>query len=298
VLTKVLDAIERGNIQGDWRSIQPGNDSWTVNAVTGYGSQVDIPAFHHPIFVESKTEHGKGTTYVDVRQYGKVDVRKDAWAPTNTPAYTAELDRAKLQQLWCGPMGLSLQDVSALPMALFASWISQAIRRRFNLDPLEQYQLNILAAIYYYHLFRNGGLDGENEKVAVAGRLVKALRVKADDVLSMLDKLSAAMPEGVGDLKAFCAATEIVTESIRLRELNPGVLIQFLGGTWIGPNKVEVVGVALEHPPTWLAMLRQALQDRGYKNSGITQIVEYKTQAERQQLAQALTRLVTYYDGN
>ena len=50
---------------------------------------------------------------------------------------------------------------------------------------------------------------------------------------------------------------------MRTEKLTPAVIYQMMGSLWYGGSGYEVTGVALEHPPTWLAMLWYAANERG-----------------------------------
>jgi hypothetical protein len=65
-----------------------------------------------------------------------------------------------------------------------------------------------------------------------------------------------------------------ITDSVRLKDFNAGVLFTLLGNTWFGANAKEMIAVATEHPPTWIAMLLSAFTERTFKNSQIAKILE------------------------
>jgi hypothetical protein len=44
--------------------------------------------------------------------------------------------------------------------------------------------------------------------------------------------------------------------------------------SWYGTNAKEIISVALEHPPTWAAIVFTALNERTFKNSMIYKIAE------------------------
>ena len=44
--------------------------------------------------------------------------------------------------------------------------------------------------------------------------------------------------------------------------------------SWFGSNAKEILAVALEHPPTWYAIVFSSLEERTYKNSMIARVAE------------------------
>ena len=67
------------------------------------------------------------------------------------------------------------------------------------------------------------------------------------------------------------------------------MLYNALGNSWFGSNKTELISVALEHPPTWVAMIYTAVNDRGYRKSQIGAIA---LNSARKQSDKLLTRNV------
>jgi hypothetical protein len=171
--------------------------------------------------------------------------------------------------LWVKENPLWLRDVSQAPMALFASWVSENVAKRFALDPREQFRLGILAAIFYTSQFSDAVELDEREKLRIIGAVTRALRASAQDVMDIFDKVSV-----VNNVFEFCSHAEAVTESIRMKELNVGVLYTILGGTWFGANAKEMVAVALEHPPTWIGILLSAFTERSFKNSQLSKLAD------------------------
>ncbi|MOA32236.1 hypothetical protein D3C78_1534380 [compost metagenome] len=60
----------------------------------------------------------------------------------------------------------------------------------------------------------------------------------------------------------------------RTGELQYGDLFALISTSWFGVNSRENVGVALEHLPTYIAMLYMAIAERSYRKTVITQRAE------------------------
>lgn len=239
------------------------------NIYTLYGNTVTsnaVPAFANPILMNYNKED---ILVIDVRSFGRYDSQTAEFKIQNKPDYTLALNRAKLNSVWLSERSSLLQTVSSIPMTIFASWISESIGRRFALNPKEQFDLGILAAIFYNSQFNNEEELDERNKLRIINTITRNLRASAQDVITILDKTN-----NIRNVTDFCKNAEIVTESIRLRELSPGILFTILGGTWFGTNAKEMVAIATEHPPTWIAILMAAFNERTYKNSVIVKITE------------------------
>lgn len=264
VMRKTVDAIQVAFTHGSLG----GNIEGGIWLIEGGTSMADaIPAFAHPLAFEYHTKEER--VVVDVRGFGKWDAMQNVYRIRNEMEYQLAVHRGNLNRIWIEQSPTLLRDISQLPIAIFASWISEAIAKRFALDPREQLNLGILAAIFYLSLFSDVTELDEREKMRAVNAITRAMRASAADVLVVLDQISV-----VPNVAVFCQQAEAISGSVRLKELNVGLLYSVLGGTWFGTNAKEIVAVALEHPPTWLAILLAAYSERTYKNSAISKITE------------------------
>jgi hypothetical protein len=276
-MKKVEDAIKVAAADGQLTNLE----GTRVYMVEGGASVAEaVPPFAHPIMVERGGSHDT-MIVVDVRPFGRFDEAQWKFKVRNDIEYKLALQRAQLTDLWVSRSPAILQNVSPLPLALFSGWFSENVAKRYALDPGDQYKLAIYAAVYYLSLFRDSGTFDDNEKAKTAAAVSRALRVSAQDVMGALDEISELIPtDGNGNLSIagivqFCGLISKI--SIRLKDFNAGVLYSILGGTWYGYNAKEVAAVALEHPPTWMALLVAAFYERTFKHSGITKMVERRS---------------------
>ena len=262
-LDKTINSLNIAFINGD-TTIVPNYNIYALNG--GSATANDVPAFAHPLSI---LIDGEERLFIDTRSFGKFDINQNEFKVNNQVDYDLLLTRAKLNDIWINHKPQWLRDVSPAPIAIFASWISESVGRRFALDPKEQFDLGILAAIFYISLFSESVEIDEHDKLRMINSITRALRASAEDVITILDKVSV-----VSNVFEFCSKAEEVTKSIRLKELNPGVLFTILGGTWYGTNAKEIVAVAVEHPPTWIAILLSAYTERTFRSSQLAKITE------------------------
>lgn len=259
VMKRTADAVKTAAAHGWLNSA----DGLPVRMVQGsVAVENDIPPFAHPLLVDD-------FIVTDMRAFGRWDNAQQQFNVRNGIDYALALQRAKLNLLWVSEAPTMLRDISQLPLAIFCSWISEAVAKRFALDPAEQYKLSMLAGIFYNSLFTDAEELSESEKLRLVAAISRAMRCSATDVIAMTDEISV-----IPNASAFCTAAKEFTGSVRLHELNVGLLFSILGGTWYGTNSKEMVAVALEHPPTWISILVAAFNERSFKNSGITKLTE------------------------
>ncbi|EKD22648.1 MAG: hypothetical protein ACD_84C00022G0002 [uncultured bacterium] len=265
-VNKITSAVEAAFHEGNVALIE----NTHVYSIAGGTALVNnVPAFAHPVSIKINDEN---KMFIDVRSFGIWDINTNAFKVRNEIDYALMVVRGKLNYIWCNENPRWLQNVSPAPMAAYAQWISEAVSRRFALDPREQLSLAILAAIFYNSQFSDDAEINEHEKLRITTIVTRAVHASAQDVLAILDKVSV-----INNVYEFCAKAEEITGSVRLKELNPGVLFSILGGTWFGTNAKEMIAVAVEHPPTWLAILLSAFTERTFRNSQISKLVERST---------------------
>lgn len=263
-LEKTIDTLKAAYYNDDVIPIEKYN-IYSLNGGTPISN--NVPSFAHPLLVnfDNKDE----MLIVDSRNYGRFISEQNIFKVQNQTDYNLMLARAKLNYIWVNNKPNWLRDISTIPLSIFSSWISEAVGKRFALNPKEQFDLGILAAIFYLSLFSDDVELEEKDKLRLINIITRSLHASAQDVITILDKVSV-----ISNIFEFCSNAEKVTDSVRLRELNPGLLYTILGGTWFGTNAKEMIAVSIEHPPTWIAIMISAFTDRTFKNSQIVKITE------------------------
>jgi hypothetical protein len=266
-LARFHDPIRRAYILGDI-GFSPAHGVYTIERDAA--SLNEIPGFSHPMAVEVD---GELRVFVDLRGYGKWSRQSDSFQVRSGAAgdQRMAMSRGALNVVWLNKPVSIMRDVSPLTTRIFSSWLSEAITRRFGLDPREQLELAILAGLHYQYLFVAEAPDQVQEMKMMA-TVSKACNCSADDVKRVMNMV----PEGFGEIDAFCRSAQDVTGSVRLKDFTPPVLYTALGGSWFAGagGAAELIAVALEHPPTWIVILYTALVERGYKNTSIAKLAE------------------------
>lgn len=237
--------------------------------VEGYSSgESNIPFFAHPMPVLG----------VDKKKYMCIDVRPYLSSGTQTDGskyiknqteYNLNKARLALNIIWLTESPSKLRDISILPISVFSSWISEAITRRFALDPKDQFLLAITAAIYYQTLFTEFTILDDETKNKIASPVMRATKADSKTVFEILDKIV-----NLANITDFCSACKMILENPRIEDLNAGLLITIIGSSWFGMNAKEILAVSLEHPPSWITLVYGALTERTFKNSAIAKIAE------------------------
>lgn len=273
MMNKTIDAIKESMVKDSLHNYTLGthNEDVPVFFILGNNSSEDnIPFFAHPLEInvrDSQTRDMKTYICGDMRllitKSGR-DVER-SFRIRNQSEYMIAYVRTVLSSIWLSERPTLMRDISYIPTAVFASWISEAVTRRYAFDAKDQLGLSVLAAIYYQTLFI--GEINEDNKNKIAQAVMIATKAPSNMVFEYIEKI-----DKMNDIKDFCHWARTLLENPRLDDFNEGILITILGNTWYGANAKEVVAIALEHPPTWLTLVFYSFTERSYKNSIIAKI--------------------------
>jgi hypothetical protein len=261
VLHRVQNALKAAEAVGALKHI--GNDMWLVQ--TSDNAYVEhVPSFAHPV------QLGEGPQLAsDIRIYGKFSRTNGQFEVVNATEAELAITRMRLNKIWLTEDPMYLRNMSALPTKVYASWISEGLRARFALEPGEQMALSIYAAIFYMSNFTNETNLDEDTKLRLSGGISRELSITQTEVLDMVDKMPV-----ISSVEEFCKHAGEVTGSVRLQHLDVGMLYASTNKIWFGANDKEILTVALEHPPTWLALLRQVAFHRSYNHTILGRLYE------------------------
>ena len=258
----IHEALKASFIKGD---ISLHADSGSL-LVTGLLNTRDIPTFTHPITLEVE---GVKKTFIDVRSCVKLEQHSNDYLVKDQDEFEFLTMRCHLDHLWNTEMPSLLQNVSKLPIAVYANLIGEYTARRLALDPRDTLTVTVLAAVLYLNLFTDDTEVRKTDATHMAQYISNALSMRAPTVYDIIENNTV-----INNLEDFCETCKEFSQSVRLRDLNPVTLFGMVGPAWYGNNGRELMAVAMEHPPTWLALLKRAMTSRGYNNTGLSKFME------------------------
>lgn len=269
VMTKVRHALDAVYHTGQLQMI-PRSSAMMLQGGSHLANEV--PAFAHPLQVEKAVAgQGEPPVVVDVRAFGKFDSHVGGFVVRNRTEYDFQILRARLTNCWVKDAPSLLLNVGALGMKLFAAWIAENVAKKFALDAREKLVLQIYSAFFYWSLFQDDHQMNASQKHRAMATILKSTGLAAKEVTEVVEHFE----KPIYGVEEFCTTAQEVVRSIRLKEFNVGVLFAIMKGTWYSSNNgQEMVAVALEHPPTWIAMICMASQDRSFKNTAVNRLLE------------------------
>ncbi len=228
----------------------------------------DAPSLVHPYLLTRNND--EKILFSDIRLFiNKRESDKTNTLVSNNPTELAFTTlRTQLNALWIDGKQDNLRRDLLLSNKVFAGWISDTITKRFGLNPEDQLAIFVIAHFYYKTLFFKESVFDEETKLEFSYHTIKDSRLPAKFVLGIFDQIGEM--GGIGD---FIDNVKNIVTSRRISDLNLGTLITIIGTTWYGTNAKEILTVALEHPPTFAAIVAVAVTQRFYKKSSMYSLI-------------------------
>lgn len=229
-----------------------------------------VDTFPHPLTFKSRLKSDL-ITVADLTPF-RSQVRRLSDSKLELPSsgpIPLALMRARLQQLWNTPGGPDLYGISILPHAVFSAWVGDNISRSLSLDAETSVAVSAVAALWYWCQFQEytpGQPLPDREFVQICGTVEKATRIPLARAMSILERWN----KPITNATEFVAAVKACANSLRTERLTVGSFYTFMVGSWFGSlDTREVVGVALEFPPTFIAMVWSSINERTYRKTAI-----------------------------
>jgi len=231
----------------------------------------DIPNFAHIINVGDERNP---MLVVDGRQYMRYDERTGVTRLIAANDWQLQCVRVALTHklMEQGPHAFS--RLTDFPAKVFMDWVTGTLVQRYTLRPESEMALRVISALYYQAMLSPELREPGHDRVRFATILNRITMVPIDFILNLVDP---DMPNTVGSLNnADDLARELSTKSrtLSMGQLKFADLHVLLKASWYGTNASDNVGMALEHLPTWIAILYTAVSDRSYRKSKITERAE------------------------
>ena len=265
-LREITTALQKAKVNGELETVTTtkGNRLKNVFSVTPYSRT--IPPFHHPVAIELTS----GETVFVVDQRPNLSLSRDGETKITQPSnYDFLALRAALEWLWNNDYREELQLLGQIPFRAYARLVSENIVRRLGLPPDAQQQIAALTGYYYQCLFLDTDTLSEDDRMKMAVRIRNYMAIPVEVSLPLIEDLPV-----LGTMQEYCDAVRSKIPNPRLLKLNPAFMISISSGVWFGPAAREVVAVAMEYPPAFLALVFTALNDRSMHGSQMTKLVD------------------------
>lgn len=280
IADKIVSAIKQDPKILELTLGMPGVGHRSIFITDETASEPEVPLYAHPIQVIYRD-----TTYIatDLRlcltkrphrdhdhvSNGDVEARV-----RDQKEYRFAKSRHAMQLLWADGEVNEMGNATRWAAVLFGGWLADSLQRAMALNFQEVEEVRVVAMMYYFSLFSQ---DGERETIdRNLIHVTKAVRLDSRMVFEIWDRASRIEDFQYGqlDTTGLVKMLSVGVTGGRLRDLSVVLFLNIIRNSWYGNNAKEILTVALEHPPTWLALAYAALNDRSYKTTAISRVAE------------------------
>lgn len=235
-----------------------------ILAIVDSNDSDSVPAFAHPIIVNFDDSN---LVCVDLRGFVRAS-REGTYSISSYSDLSLMLYRAILTNISDKEGVAAFTSLLDFPTTVYSRWIPENIARRLSLDAHTQLNMNILFGYFFLAQTYPAGELSDKDKDKIASRISRNTHITAGTIVDALENQPRI--DNIKDL------IDVITsgESVRLKDLNVGLLYSMISGGWFGANSREIMAVSAEHIPTFLALLYAAMDDRSYKRSFFAKTVE------------------------
>jgi len=219
---------------------------------------VELPMFSQPLSFHD--EDGKCFAS-DVRLFTKLDNHRQVTVKMVTE-YNLRKVQIALQVIWDSLGPKALGHLNEFPCLVYSRWLGDAITRRMALDAGVQINLYALWAFFFLTRFYSEEQTKipPNDLQRLGAQIATVSYLPQDKAVALIEHLS--IPK---DVTSFVEILKEHSGSVRLENFSTAALFVLLGGSWFGANAKELIAVAVEHPPTYMALLYSTFTERSVR---------------------------------
>lgn len=193
--------------------------------------------------------------------------------PQKLDVYKHAMLNAQLIELWFtqgDTMKKDMLNLGDFPARVFVTWLSNVIVTRTGLDFGQAATVRALTALYYIQLF--GPISEHPSDDEKSRFFTRAARVVPGMDANALAEYIVDIPV-LNNIADYVKWLKDRLQTARIETLTGDTIYTLLGYNF-GVQHREAVAVALEYPPTFLAMLYAACTERSFAQSALGKLVE------------------------
>lgn len=167
--------------------------------------------------------------------------------------------------LWLDKGPQTLLSINPVMQSVFSAWIADRMAGKLKLERPTAQRLQILAAYYFQCLFTDAKELSEQQQRAMIASACRSARTDAAKHEQMFEGIGVI--DGLGDFLVVVKKT--LTEAVQFDGMDVGTTMTLMAPSWFGFNGPMLSMAALEHPPTFAAMLYMSFGQNSYRRSGL-----------------------------
>ena len=233
-------------------------------------SEAMIRGFIFPMVLDNPraaANSGKKLVFADARPYMS-QARNDMNRSRITNLMEFEMLRATTAATiaWNEKGAAAIMNLGPVLQQVYCRWLSRTIARRFSLDAMARIRLRVIAAYFFQCLFTDAKEFTESQKASIVASACRSSGVNYLDYENFFTDVDVI--DGLND---FISVTKkLLPEAVQLDRLDAGIVMEQIQGTWFGFVGRPSAAAALEHPPTFAAMLYMSFAQNGYRKAPLS----------------------------
>lgn len=264
---KIINQIKRAEIDLPLpEAVTPGgNTIKNLMFITPSDEHSDVNSFTQ--YVNLGTKEPK--LVLDGRPFMRYDRRTGTYRLTAENDFMFQCIRGALTLQAMEHGSNVFRRLGDVPVITFVRWLTLALGQRFNLDAGTQIRMSVVVAFYYYGLMDDEIATSAEARIEMVNVISRITRVDVNTVLEISDSIKS--------LKTMDDLAKTLSEdigTIRMGSLKYADIYTLVASSFMGINYRENAGVALEHLPTFIAMVYCAIADRSYRKATISRRAE------------------------
>jgi hypothetical protein len=194
----------------------------------------------------------------------------EEFIPRSESEWDALVERAAVLGRWLTSEDdrIRLQTIANIPMRVYMDLFTSVLGRRIGLDGIQSLQLTQIVGYYFLCLFGDRA-DAESNHDTFIYRIAKVSRVDVSEVTRNLAGI-----EYMSTLDDLASMIQRLIPTPRTAMITSTVMLSTLTNGWFGANAKENMSVALEHPPTWIWLVDQAITSRSYRRTTLGKMIQ------------------------
>lgn len=284
---KIVTEIKRAQIEAPLPEVETpaGNVLKNICLITPNDAYEDVKQFTQ--FVNMGTDQ-EPKLVIDGRQFTKWDRRTDTYRLTASNDWMFQCVRLALTARCLKDGPGEIRRFGDIPALTFIKWITRAVVPKYSLDEATELKVMVVCAFYYYGMIDPDIATDKDARAELVNVVYRLTKVSHRSILEISD--------GIKSLKTFDDLAKTIANdigTIRLGDIKGADILVLIQGSFFGIYSREHVGVAVEHLPTFIAMVYTCIQDRSYKRYTLaTRALSSGTQKEQKDFLDAVYRQV------
>lgn len=228
--------------------------------------------FHVPILINDPTSStGQQLLVGDAKPYISMG-RDDSGRPRVTNLTEFEQLRTMMATtlLWLNKGPQALMTMGPVMQSVFSRWISDKLTSKLKLERTTSVRLQVLAAYYFQCLFTDAKQLSEQQQRAMIASACRSAHTDAAKHEKMFEDIGVI--DGLGDFMVVIKKT--LTEAVQFDTMDAATMLGLMASSWTFFSGPTLAMVALEHPPTFAAMLYMSFGQNSYRKAGLTTVSE------------------------